>query len=773
MKYEYNPAQKYILYNHDDPDLHPIVLRPPSPPDYKYIDGYGRPPVEQKWRPLEPSEKLKNLEVKALDNVREWAGERQERRVTEYRVMQEFWKLLEENKALYKEEIEFIKKIHFHLYYGYWVFIYGTPTWLPPTYFRYLNFWYYPDVPGHKPDYRNADWKTYVFKWYCRTTNETLENLDEHGHAQKDENGQYTIVKCPTRTVYGHAKVKRRREGATNQECSDMVWVAERTLNADCPIMADKGDSAEDIFKKYMLVGWLNQPIWLKPVNDTYPNASEIKMVAPPQEYRVKQMGSIISFISTAGEGGIDRRKTHNILSDESAKLTRNDAYRRHTVSKPTTAQGRNIHGYMAYPTTVEEMEEGGGAYRDIWDNSDFYVRDPFKNTVSGLLRIFQPAYEGYDGYIDAWGNSVIGKPTQEQLDYAPLGALYLDGVGAKELLESKISQLLTDGSPAALNEYRQWIRKNPLKVAHCWIGTAGDLGFNTVLLDQRLAELYRKPETVRGNFRWVNNIVDNPKGVEFVQDSVNGRFLVSNLLHGRTNKWTWTKGKTVWDEKTSGYIQARMPLFPMFTTGGADAFDYGTKPDKKTHSMMSDGGIYVMLNYDEQVDGGKEKDQWLTDTTILTYRFRPPSLNEYCEDVIKAMVWSGCMMSVERNKSRLWEYIIDRGYGGYLIYMQNPDGTIEKNPGVWTGQGYGGKDTYFNLARDYISDRIMHEKHPDLIQEMKDIQSPEKLRHFDLLTSFMIARIGAMYGYQRSFKRISTPTKISLTGTQFSRRRY
>jgi hypothetical protein len=772
MKYQYKPHQKYVTFNHDDKDLRPLVFRLPDPPELKYIDGCGDDPVNQKWMPLKVPEKLITLEETALANVRDWVLARVDRRVTEYRVMEEFWKLLEENKSFYREEIKYIEKIHFHLYYGYWLFIYGTPTWIPPTYFRYLNFWYYPDVPGNKPEYRDADRRAYIFKWYCRTTNETLGNLDENGLAQKDEKGNYEIIECPTRTVYGHAKVKRRREGATNQECSDMLWTAERNYKGDCVIMADTGKSAKDIFDDYMLPGFVHQPLFLKPIHNTYPNSSEIKFVPPPQEYGVKSLMSTISFIETAGEGGVDRMKLYDILGDEGAKLTRNDASRRHGVSKPTTAQSRKIHGYMAYPSTVEEMEEGGGAYRDIWDNSDFYVRDPYKNTISGLLRIFQPACDGLDGYIDAWGYSVENTPTTDQLKHAPIGALYTDGIGARELIQSKIDQLLRDGSPAKMKEYREWIRKNPLTVAHCWIGTAGDIGFDTVKLDERDAELYRfKQERKRlvetGNLKWKNGVQYNPLGVEFVRDEMNGRFNISNLMINRQNKWKWTPSKSIWNEREGAYVYGKMPFNPLVTTAGADAFDYGNIPDKKTKSMMSDGGIYVMINYDEQTDGGKKKEEWATDTTICTYRYRPPSVDEFYDDVIKCIVFFQAMLVIERNKSGIWRHIIENGYGGYLVYMVNPDGTMNKEPGVWTGQGMGDKDRYFDIARDYISDHIHREKHADLIREMKSISSPKELRHNDLLTAFMIARLGSQYGHHLRFARVPDNV-IHLAGTRF-----
>jgi hypothetical protein len=774
MKYNYSKPNRYVLYNHGDPDLSPICLRTPEPPEYKYIDGYGLPPVDQKFRYLETPQRLLNLEVKATDSVKRWADERADRRVTEYRVMNEFWRILDDEKASYQEEIEYIKRIHFYLYYGYWVFIHGVPTWLPPTYFRYLNFWYYPKVPGNRPFYRDVDRRTYIFKWYCRTTRETLGNLDEKGIARKVD-GEYEVITCPTRTCFGHMKVKRRREGATNQECSDILWVAERTPAADCPIMADTGDSAESIYEDYMMVGWQHQPLFIKPINNTYSNSVEIRLVSPPQEYQVKSLGSVIWYVKTAGEGGVDRKRTDNILSDESAKLKRSDAYSRHEVSKPTAAQGQNIHGYMAYPSTVEEMEEGGGAYRDIWNDSNFYRRNPFNHTFSGMYRLFMPSYDGYDGYVDAWGNSVVDTPTPDQLKHAPPDAQYtIRKQGARKLLEDTVNQLLADGSTASQRKYREWIRKNPLKVSDCWIGTAGDLDFNTVGIAERKAVLNRTAGITKNfELRWIDNVRGNPKGV-YAVDVPDGRFCISDLLLGRNNSWKWTPGAGIWDEKQGRRVRARMPMNPMQCTAGADPFDYGNKPGSRGESLKSQGGLYVMLNYDENIDGGKDTHEWQTDTTVCTYNYNPPSLEEFCDDVLKAAVFFQAMVVVERNKTRLWEYFIDMGFGGYLMYMVDPKtGEQFDKPGLFTGQGLGSKDEYFNALRDYSYSHVERERHIGLLDEMEAIQKPDQMRFYDLLTAAAVAFVGKRYGNQSMLKRISGSSTISLTGTKFSRRRY
>lgn len=777
--HKYNPADKYVIYN-DSKHLSPIVLKLPTPPDLRLIDGYGKNPVDQVWAPLEQSSKLELLKEKSIAKVKEWASKRQDRRVTDYRVSVEFWKGLDEEKEYYAEEIQYIKKIHYFLYNGYWFYNHGVPTWIPPTYFRYLNFWHIADesLKNNRPDYRDVDRRTYIFKWYCRTTHETLGNLNADRQALKDTRGRYTIIEKPNRTCFGHIKPKRRREGASNQECSDLLWTAERNINSNCVIMADTGQSAKDIYEKYMRVGFLKQPLFLKPMNEVYPNSSQIEFTAPYHEYGVESLGSTIFFVDTADEKAVDRLRTDAILSDESGKVERSDARMRHGISKLTAAQFEKIHGYLAYPSTVEDMNDGGESFKDMWLESDFYKRDPLGHTESGLYGLFWPAWDGMDGYIDKWGYSVIDNPTQEQIEHAPKGSSFIDGVGAKEIIQSKINQFLSENTPKSLRNYREYIRRHPVEIDHCWIGHAGDMGWDIIKIEKRLAQLSRKnPDLVRGNFEWIGGIEFNPKGVEFVQDDINGRFFVSDLNKGFENLQTMTNGPIVWNEKIGRYVSAKAPLYPNRFTIGADSFDYGSKSEVKgriTGTRKSDGGIHILRNYDPQIDGDRPKNEWETFKTVATYRYRQPNMEDYAKDVAKAMIFYGAMLSAERNKTRLWEYIVDWGLGGYMIFIVNPDGTISDKPGIWMGKGGSGdKDSLFNLMGDFIDFRIDHEDHPLLLNEMKDISGPEKLKDYDLLTASMCSLVGAEKGHQKRFTRINNTQSVSLKGSIFEPHRY
>ncbi len=141
---------------------------------------------------------------------------------------------------------------------------------------------------------------------------------------------------------------------------------------------------------------------------------------------------------------------------------------------------GTKIIGYSEHPSTVEEMDDGGMAFYALARQSHFYRRIPEKGqTYSGLGRMFFPAYDGMEGFIDRFGMSVINKPTERQIALSPHAKFARMKKGAKEVLMAERDTLLKDGTPQAMEQYRSIRRKQPIDYAECWMGTAGNLGFD------------------------------------------------------------------------------------------------------------------------------------------------------------------------------------------------------------------------------------------------------------------------------------------------------
>ena len=127
---------------------------------------------------------------------------------------------------------------------------------------------------------------------------------------------------------------------------------------------------------------------------------------------------------------------------DEAGKTKEVEVDERHKVLVPCVAQGNRavIGGLLGYPSTVGEMEKKGGmAYFRLAKLSHWQYRDITGQTASGLMNFYFPSYDGLEGYIDEYGDTVIETPEK------PVRGI--DGklirIGSKNALLSKRQALL------------------------------------------------------------------------------------------------------------------------------------------------------------------------------------------------------------------------------------------------------------------------------------------------------------------------------------------
>ena len=95
---------------------------------------------------------------------------------------------------------------------GHWFLNNGTPIYLTGKYYYFLN--YFTLENGEKPQYRDCDRRYYLFLDYCE--------------------------KSPN--ILGVIRVKSRREGATSQAASNLIYTATTTEQAKCGIVSKTGD---------------------------------------------------------------------------------------------------------------------------------------------------------------------------------------------------------------------------------------------------------------------------------------------------------------------------------------------------------------------------------------------------------------------------------------------------------------------------------------------------------------------------------------------------
>jgi hypothetical protein len=193
-------------------------------------------------------------------------------------------------------------------------------------------------------------------------------------------------------------------------------------------------------------------------------------------------------------------------------------------------------------------------------------------------------------------------------------------------------------------------------------------------------------------------------------------------------------------DASQGTYVPMWKPVSQYNITLGADPIRIIGKNEAKTSisgTRQSDFGIAGLLD-----DKGMKQ-------FILTYRYRPATQEEGMEDVIMAMVYLNAMLNQENNVERLFEYIMQRGYGGYLIWdIDIRTGKTKDKPGIYTSAE--SKMAYFSAMKGFIEDYAEIQNHDDMLQEIKDIRGLEDMTHRDLFTAGCLALMGNQSKYRQ-----------------------
>jgi len=752
--YKYEEADRYVVLNDNDPDLTPIILSLPKPPPLHLIDGYGLPPEEQRFQRLVIPRKLVDLEKEAVNRTKENLSTNKNNVVTLLKIQDTFWDLLDERVKELKKEIDFIRKVWWHRINGYWCFIHGKPTYITPWHFFYLNFWTMDTESGdNRPDYRERDRKEFLFFHYSYTSTETFARLDEYGRAIKEEDGRYIMKDVGRRVCFGTIQPKNRRSGNTNKALCCGIEVITRTIGTDgMGIQSYSEDNSKSHFKDKLMPAYNKLPIWLKPNTSSGRTSDVLKLDVGKNDYGKKALGTYCDYATTSSSKFYDGKKKMFMLTDEAGKTSVVDVDERHRVNKHTCAQGNGslIHGMMFYPSTSEYTSDGAYKYRKMADNSNFYVRvKETGQTETGLYLLFVSAEEGLDSYIDSYGDSVKGeiKDYQKEEGFTQTSTDYLHG---------ERDFLLKKADPESMRSFRHVKKLFPLNISDCWLGESGDIGFDLEKIDTRLSELRRNRNVIRCNLEWVDGTYGG--SVRLVVDDENGRFVISKKPPETvSNKKVMVD---VFDPMTHTVKEAWRPMYPGMFTLGADPFKFGSKNDAKVgmqigkNSRLSDGGIAIVWNYDESIDGDKPKDQWNSYRVVLTYRYRAANTDEYNEDVLKAAIYFGAMVFPETNIPSTYEYFVRHGYSGYLLYDTDKyTGQLKPKPGMDSLER--SKQEIFALLRDYIDYRCHVEEHEDFLMECKHIKGMEEMRYNDLLASVGVALVGAKSPYVEQVKRI------------------
>ena len=493
------------------------------------------------------------------------------------------------------EQEQFVRDEYHKIRNGYFFYNNGEVTYITGLHYFYLNYWTLED--GGRPDYRDADRRWFLFREKCESN-----------------------PQC-----FGIIRIKKRREGATSQEACALIYKAIFKPKSNCGIVSKTGNpDARDVFQKMVVWGYKNLPVFLKPsVEDDSSKTSLI--FSKPKNKKLKNirykgkifdddigLESVIDYRATA-LNSYDSGRVTAVLIDEGGKWPKDVPINKYwPIVKKTLTKGMIKVGFAVIPSTVNDSENGGMEFKELFDGSNHFESNM---TATGLYQYFSPAYDGYEGFIDEYGMSIIDTPNDRQRRYIKEKFGIDIEYGAKEFLQ-KQREIIKDQT--ALSEE---IRMNPFSVEEAFKIDAKKCYFNSDKIYEQINFLAENPVKMRkGNFYWK----DGQKGGDvYFQDSSEGLWSILELPSVANYYQMGDRGKT--------------PANTALYTIGVDPFR-NSMANAKYGSM---GSAWIMKKYNTT-------DPENTGMPVGHFFGRPKLKKMFDEEMIKAAVYFGCKLVYE-----------------------------------------------------------------------------------------------------------------------------
>lgn len=324
---------------------------------------------------------------------------------------------------------------------GEWVMINGVPTFLNA--FCYFFHQWFVTKEGYYPTFKDTSVKFYRFMEMV---------FNDH--------------KCRGANV-----MKGRRIGVSSMTISIMLQYALIKQNTEQGICSKTGIDAEKIFKLFLVNAFQSLPTFLKPRTAGNDQPAKVLHVTKQAERLTKErttsgsrsgLNNKIEWRPTSGNV-FDGDGLWILLVDEAGKWEEADIAAYLPIALKSIIAG-NAVGRIVMITTVNQHDKGGANYKIVWDDSDQDKRDKLGQTKSKLYQLFIPGYEGFEWFVDKFGNSIVGDPTPEQSAWMALDPRCLDkNMGSKEYCD--LQRKNKENDPEAFMEEVRMVPYNPEEV--------------------------------------------------------------------------------------------------------------------------------------------------------------------------------------------------------------------------------------------------------------------------------------------------------------------
>jgi hypothetical protein len=609
---------------------------------------------------------------------------------------------------------------------GFWFMNNGFETFVTGKHYFYLTYWKLENDVF--PDYRDTDRRYFIFldKW----------------------------EKTPW--CLGVVRGKKRREGATSQATSNLVYECIFYRNSFCGLTSKTQTDAKNAFTNMVAFGYRQLPIFLKP-KQLNNKDSVSELVFAHKSVTVKgAKGSTIDNDTghrskvdyrAPGKNAYDSGRLSRLLADELGKFPPEiPASEFISIVSKTLVQGARKVGFMECPSTVNEMTKGGGEeFKRIWDLADHTKEG---RTPNRMVRYFTPAFDGYMGFIDKYGMSVIDPPTPEQYsflveNFVGIGDLTEEDVklGARDYLVNKRADL----EGILLEEE---IRMNPFDEKEMFMSSVQGAVFNSFKLNEQLDWLnFNKNYIERGNLVWEN-------GDEYYKEISYG----NGGREMRVNKLAWVPNANGIYEKVVGWMPKEannvFQRAGYFSPNGNYSMRIGCDPfkyDKTKDNRKSNCAAYAY-----QMEDLDNENNPYNDMFVMRYVDRAATTDLQYANVLKMAWFCGCQVLFERNVNGWKKYFEDKLCSNFLMWLPG-----EVEPGIYTDGKGKTVQQVCDYTEAYIERNINKVYFPDLLGDKSgwlgfEVDNTQK---YDDVMAAGMALIAAKT--KRYYKPTETTTKV------------
>jgi len=656
--------------------------RIPELPEHEQILNWDKPKEEQMWVREELPEFFEKVEyTKSGDLI-----------------------LTEEQEDYAIQELERCKK-------GVWIYICGKSYYITKKYYFYLRWWTLED--GSHPEYRDCDRRYFTF----------LEHWEN------------------TPWALGVIRSKKRREGASSQATSNLVYEAIFYKNSNCGLVSKSNEDGRATFTEMVAYGYRQLPAFLKPKQINRED-SVTELVFAQKASNVKE-GSAAAQKDDEGNrskinyrapvlNAYDRGRMSRLLLDEFGKLEKEiQASQLFAIISKTLVKGVKRVGFVEMPSTVNKLSKGGSEFKLLWENADLEKRTP---TINRLVRYFSPAYDGYEGFIDKYGFSVMNSPTPEQKEYLVSKWVVKDedGITISEISEEDIdlgakAYILKRREGRVGDDLEEEIRMNPCTEVEAFMSANSDCIFNVVKINEQIEHIKENPIHKR-KLVFYRDIDQKVRWRDVNQNEQNfcWEFIGDLNLRGEENKHFYDN-------------DFRRPGRTDIGVIGVDGYS-NSQGGKRYGSKAS---AWVYLKYDI-------RDPQNTGLFTAHLYGRPQEKDDLHNQVLLCAEYLGFQIYYEFVADDYYTYFKNRGKIGYLAKfpLNSIDPTKRKRDNLERHYGFPVTDFAMTKQNDTMISYIEHYCSKiywlELLEDLK-MFDPQKRTPSDRSVSAMIALVGGL----------------------------